>query len=215
MRNDSDRIQRHFDRTSAEFDSIYSGKKSEFRRLLDRLLRWDMQERLRLTLEACRPVEGKSVLDVGCGTGRFCFPLAQDGARHVVGIDFAPSMIERAREIAREMNLAERCEFTPGDIMEYSPGQTFDYIIAIGLFDYVKDDRPLLVKFRKLTSGKLVASFPRADTWRAPIRKLRLALLNCPVYFYTEKRIRDHLLISGFTLERIRKVGKLYFVEAR
>lgn len=214
MISDAERVQRHFDRRVERFDSIYSGEKSFLSRWLDRWLRWDMQERMRLTLQACQPIEGKTVLDVGCGTGRFCFPLAQSGAGRVVGVDFAPAMIERARAAARELKLEDRCEFICSDVMRLAVDETFDYVIAVGLFDYVKEDRHLLIRLRRLTRGKAIMTFPRADTWRKPVRKLRLAVLGCPVFFYSEKRIRDHLIVAGFILQRVLRVGKLYLVEA-
>ena len=46
--------------------------------------------------EAIGVVEGLSVLDVGCGTGRHAVPLAAQGAR-VVGLDPTPEMLDRAR----------------------------------------------------------------------------------------------------------------------
>jgi magnesium protoporphyrin O-methyltransferase len=214
MNPEIDRVRRYFERTAERFDSIYTGRKSAFSRKLDQWLRWDMQERMKLTLQACRPIEGKTVLDAGCGTGRFCFPLAQSGAGRVVGVDFAPSMIERARVTASELKLEDCCEFICADLMQLSIEETFDYVIAVGLFDYIREDRHLLIKLRRLTRGKAVMTFPRADTWRVPVRRLRLALLGCPVFFYNEKRIRDHLIIAGFIPQRVLRVGKLYFVEA-
>ena len=87
-------------------------------------------------------------------------------------------------------------------------------MLAIGLFDYVREDRRLLTHLRQLTKGKIILTFPRADTWRAPVRRVRLRLRGCPVYFYTEKQIRDHLMISGFFVQSLTRVGKLFFVEA-
>lgn len=214
MNPDPDRVQRYFERTAEQFDSIYTGRKSAFSRLLDHWLRWDMQARMKLTLQACRPIEGKTVLDAGCGTGRFCFPLAQSGASRVVGVDFAPAMIERARSAARKLKLEDRCDFICADLMQWNTEEAFDYVIAVGLFDYVREDRHLLIKLRRLTRGKAIMTFPRADTWRVPVRRLRLAILGCPVFFYSEKRIRDHLMIAGFMPQCVLRVGKLYFVEA-
>lgn len=207
-------MQRHFHRSAGDFDAIYTGRKSPLGRLLDRWLRWDMQARMRLALEACRPLEGRTVLDAGCGTGRFCLPLAKAGAARVVGIDFAPAMIERAVDLAKQQGLDGVCQFLQGDLLAWQPPEPFDYVLAVGLFDYVRDDRPLLARLREMTRGKAVMTFPRADTWRAPVRRLRLALKGCPVFFYTEKRIRDHLLVSGFYPQKLVRVGKLYFVEA-
>jgi 2-polyprenyl-3-methyl-5-hydroxy-6-metoxy-1,4-benzoquinol methylase len=214
MKENADPVQRHFHRTATEFDSIYSGHKSVVSRTLDRLLRWDMQERMRLTFEACQPIAGKRVLDVGCGSGRFCLPLAASGAGSVVGIDFAPAMIEHARKMATEQGLADRCTFICDDVVNYRSNEQFDYVISVGVLDYVRDDRPFLAKLRQLTRGKVILTYPRANTWRAPVRKLRLALRGCPVYFYREKDVRDHLIASGFTPKTLKEVGKLYFVEA-
>jgi len=214
VNRDEVRVRRHFHHSALDFDAIYTGKKSPIGRLFDRLLRWDMQERLKLTLEACEPLQGKSVLDVGCGTGRFCFPLAEKGAERVVGVDFAEAMITGARSLAEQKNLADKCRFECVDIMRFEAEQPFDYVIAVGLFDYIKDARRLMHKLRKLTRIKAIMTFPRADTWRAPLRKVRLTVMGCPVYFYTERRVRDHLMITGFSVSNLHKVGKLYFVEA-
>jgi 2-polyprenyl-3-methyl-5-hydroxy-6-metoxy-1,4-benzoquinol methylase len=169
---------------------------------------------MRLALEACQPLEGKRVLDVGCGTGRFCLPLAFNGAARVVGIDFAGGMIERARDLARQNKLHEICDFLLGDVLEYEFGDPFDYVLAIGLFDYIADEGQMLVRLRELTRGKAIMTFPRSDTWRAPLRRLRLGLMGCPVYFYKEKHVREQLEASGFNLQKLTRVGKLLFVEA-
>lgn len=47
-------------------------------------------------IEACGPVKGLNVLDVGCGQGYFSRRLARLGAK-VVGIDLAENMIDNAR----------------------------------------------------------------------------------------------------------------------
>jgi len=214
MSQESEQVQRHFHRTAAEFDSIYSGKKSWLAKFLDKRFRWDMQARMEMTLEACQPVEGKTVIDLGCGTGRFCFPLAEQGAVKVVGIDFAASMIEEAIRLAGEKGLTDRCSFGCTDILDINTDEKYDFVIAIGLFDYFQEDRNILQKMRQVTKGSAIMSFPRSDTWRAPIRKIRLGLQDCPVYFYTEKRIRDHLMIAGFTIVMFSRVGKLFFVVA-
>jgi cytosine/adenosine deaminase-related metal-dependent hydrolase/ubiquinone/menaquinone biosynthesis C-methylase UbiE len=44
------------------------------------------------------PLDGKDVLDVGCGTGRWLKRLAVSPARSLTGIDFSPEMLARAAE---------------------------------------------------------------------------------------------------------------------
>lgn len=50
-------------------------------------------------LAACGDVQGMSILDSGCGEGRFCRMLAERGAGFVVGVDTCEPMIEAAREL--------------------------------------------------------------------------------------------------------------------
>ena len=51
------------------------------------------------TLELIGDVQAKRVLDLGCGTGRYCALLAERGAS-VVGLDPSPQMLERAKQKA-------------------------------------------------------------------------------------------------------------------
>ena len=44
-------------------------------------------------------LEGKSVLDLGCGYGWHCSYAAEKGAAHVCGIDISEKMLKRASEI--------------------------------------------------------------------------------------------------------------------
>ena len=51
----------------------------------------------------------KSVLDLGCGTGRLGLGAAFLGAKEVVGIDIDPVAIKTARENAEKAGLADKC----------------------------------------------------------------------------------------------------------
>jgi len=43
-------------------------------------------------------LNGRSVLDAGCGTGRFCITAAGQNASFIKGIDLSPGMIEQAKK---------------------------------------------------------------------------------------------------------------------
>ena len=60
-------------------------------------------------LAGFRPLSGKSALDVGCGAGLMCEPLARLGAA-VTGVDAAPENIEAAREHAAGQGLSICCK---------------------------------------------------------------------------------------------------------
>jgi SAM-dependent methyltransferase len=208
------RQQNYWDRTSRKFDSIYSHDKSRLANWLDGIFRWDMYERFDYTMKRSEPIEGRSFLDVGCGTGRYALELADKGARKVVGLDIADEMVKTCEDRARAVGLANRTLFVRTDLLQFRPETRFDIAIGIGLFDYVRNPLPVLTKMRESASDRAILSFPRAGTWRAFVRRIRLGLLGCDVYFYSEQRIRGLLDQAGFKRYDAVKIGQLYCVTA-
>src|SRR5262245_50044922 len=96
-----------------------------------------MRLRYERTLQSCAPVAGRSFLDIGCGPGHYAVQLAQMGARRVLGVDFAPGMIEIARQHAIEAGVADRCEFLVKDFSAHG-GERFDCAIVMGVMDYIE-----------------------------------------------------------------------------
>jgi SAM-dependent methyltransferase len=68
---------------------------------------------------------GGPILDVGCGTGRVTFHLAQHGLR-VVGVDLSPSMLKRACERAAHHDLdPARLEWVEADVTQLALDEDF------------------------------------------------------------------------------------------
>ncbi|MCZ6704564.1 MAG: methyltransferase domain-containing protein [Bacteroidetes bacterium] len=209
----SARVKEYWSNVAEEFDAIYSGKKSAVMRWLDRVFRKDMYERFRLTIEECEADEIKTILDIGTGSGRFCLPLAEKKAK-VMGIDFSESMIELARRRAEEAGTADKCDFRVADFLQLRLDQVFDAVLAIGVFDYVKQPGPFLEKMSQVVQQKVVTTFPSLWTWRVIPRWIRLNLKGCPVYFFTRKQIRRYHDQAGLRIQRFERIGKIYFVVA-
>ncbi|MBQ8660266.1 MAG: methyltransferase domain-containing protein [Alphaproteobacteria bacterium] len=69
----------------------------------------------------------KKILDVGCGTGRATFPLAER-EKEVLGIDFVPAMIDAARLLKKEK--ASRANFQVGNVLKLKiKPKTYDAVI--------------------------------------------------------------------------------------
>lgn len=203
-----------FDRRAPDFDAIYSGRRTAPLRLWDRLTRRNLFDRLEFTLQALEPLAGASVLDVGCGSGRYGVALAGRGAARVVGIDAAPRMLQIGEALAREHGVADRCAFVLGEVEGYRPGRSFDGVVAMGFFDYVKDAAGVLAHLRPLTGRRLVASFPARAAVRAPFRRVWLGLHGCPVYFYGAAQVRALAVAAGFSRVQVVRRGPILLLVA-
>jgi 2-polyprenyl-3-methyl-5-hydroxy-6-metoxy-1,4-benzoquinol methylase len=158
-----------------------------------------VQKRLELNVAKLQPFAGKKILDVGCGSGRFCLEFAKAGAAKVVGVDFAKLMIDIAEELAKEQGVAEQCDFRVGTFPEIVPESEgpFDASTANGFFDYIAEPVPVIEAMRKLTKGKMILSFPKAVEFRVPLRRLRFWVKGTPLFLYRENQVVDILKRAG------------------
>ena len=79
-------------------------------------------------LERAGVAPGMDVLDVACGTGNATIPAAKAGAR-VTGLDFAPALLEIARERAADAMV--EIDFVEGDAQELPfDDASFDRVVS-------------------------------------------------------------------------------------
>ena len=90
-------------------------------------------DRYNFTFAQCGDVKDAAVLDIGCGSGRASIEFAKRGARRVVGIDFAPAMIDYSQYMAEQFNVGRRCEFICNDFVSYPFNEEFTIVVALGL----------------------------------------------------------------------------------
>jgi SAM-dependent methyltransferase len=198
MESNSKRIENYFQRRASQFDALYS-EESTWQYFFNHLFRRPLYERVQLTVEAFQDMRDFTVLDVGCGSGRNSVVFVQNGARRVVGIDFSKNMIDLAQDCARRHGVSNCCDFICGDALTYPFQERFDFVVALGVFDYVREPQALLRRMIGLADQKVIASFPGWSPVRAPQRKLRYWLRNCPVYFSTRRRM--HQICTDVGLE--------------
>jgi 2-polyprenyl-3-methyl-5-hydroxy-6-metoxy-1,4-benzoquinol methylase len=90
-----------------------------------------------LRVDLLRPLEGKRVLDVGCGGGEQATLLASLGA-HVTGVDISPRSIAVARERAKIEGLSGRTRFVCAPIVQAELGSSqFDAIWCDGILHHL------------------------------------------------------------------------------
>jgi SAM-dependent methyltransferase len=89
-------------------------------------------------------VEGKRVLDAGCGPGIYAAWLVEHGAE-VVGLDASARMVELARK--RLHSRAEILQADLGQPLDFLQSDSFDLVLSALALDYVLDWTALFKEF--------------------------------------------------------------------
>ena len=87
-------------------------------------------------------VAGKSVLDLGCGTGTFAVGAALLGARLATGVEIDAHAVAMAQELAADLHVAQRTWFVCSDVADWrsDPGH-FDTVVMNPPFGAQKANR--------------------------------------------------------------------------
>ena len=109
----------------------------------------DRRER-RAVLEALDPIEGRDVLEIACGTGRFTVMLAERGA-DIVGLDISGPMLSQGREKAHAAGVSDQVEFMRGDAGRLPfPDDSFDTVFAMRFFHLADTPATYLSEMRRV-----------------------------------------------------------------
>jgi 2-polyprenyl-3-methyl-5-hydroxy-6-metoxy-1,4-benzoquinol methylase len=196
-----DLVHSWFDREAERFEAIYEREKPLWQQVGDAIFRRVIHERYSLVVNAIGARDA-TLLDVGCGPGRYGIELARRGARRCLGVDVAANMIELARAEAERAGVAERCEWQVSDFLSFQSDEKFAAVVAMGYFDYLEDPRAHLDKMIAHASGHVFASFPKRWEVRVPLRLLRFAAQRGFVRFYSRADV----------IELFRAAGELRFL---
>jgi SAM-dependent methyltransferase len=202
------RVREHFRAKAFSFDALYDEEHA-----LQRAVRPGLFARRELAIDIVREYGNPSVLDVGGGSGRVGEFALDAGASRYVDVDLSDTMLDLARD--RLARFGEKVELVQGDFLTAPIEGPFDVAIAVGYFDYIEDAGAHLRRIGGLTSGSVVASFPRWTWTKGPIRKIRYEVINnCPIFDYTESGLRSLLTEAGFTKQDIRHGKSGFLVRA-
>lgn len=106
-------------------------------------------------------ITGRTVLDLGCGSGGIALTLAEDyGADRVVGVDVEAPVLEKARQRAAERGLDGRVEFlqVPPGPLPFRDG-SFDIFFSKDSMIHIPDKEALFADaYRLLVPGGWLAA---------------------------------------------------------
>ncbi len=203
---EQDKIGKEFDEDACDFCDRY--KRTGLSRSSNILLDFIVME----------GIQGKSVLDLGCGAGGFSIELLKQGAHSAVGFDLSPNMIESATKLAFENGFADRAKFQLGNVASAEVPES-DIVIMDKVLCCYSDWKPLLVN--AMTSSKSTIGFivPRdAGLAKIPFR-LGVRVVNffqkrkdrIMFYLHPLDIIDRTLSESGFSL-RSRRAARFWLV---
>jgi 2-polyprenyl-6-hydroxyphenyl methylase/3-demethylubiquinone-9 3-methyltransferase len=115
-----------------------------------------------------KPLAGKRALDVGCGAGLLCEPLARLGAA-VTGVDAAGENVTAAKAHAERSGLA--IDYCAGELAALDLGR-FDLVTCMEVLEHVADKRAFVAALAASLApgGLLILSTPN----RTPASRLLL-----------------------------------------
>ena len=124
---------------TTQYDNIVTAYNNLYDNLQD--LPFAQLEEANLHAAVKEHVQGKCVLELGCGSGHYSRRLLEWGAGSVFGVDISPRMVEEAEARAAELNRnKKRLSYHVGDVsaaLDLSPyGGPFDLVVGTWLLNY-------------------------------------------------------------------------------
>ena len=115
---------------------------------------WDEEmiksdEIVNIILDNAEITEGKSVLDVACGTGVLIGDYLKRNVKSVTGIDISSEMIKRAKDKFND----PRVSFIYGDAMEYDFDMQFGAVMIYNAFPHFPEPEKLIDRLSGLLTN--------------------------------------------------------------
>ncbi|HEY3930293.1 MAG TPA: methyltransferase domain-containing protein [Candidatus Koribacter sp.] len=149
------------------------------------------EEILNRIVAACDPHADDTVLDVACGPGILTCALAAK-AKHATGIDLTPAMLDQARKLQREHNLAN-LTWLEGDVTHLPfADATFSLVVCRYAFHHFPDPLIVLREMKRVCAknGRIVV----VDT--APAKEKEAA-------FNRMEKLRDNSHVRALPVEEM------------
>jgi SAM-dependent methyltransferase len=206
--NATELVRDHFREKASSFDALYDEE-----HLLQRAVRPGLLKRRDFAIDVVREYSAPRVLDIGGGSGRVGELALEAGAGEYVNADIAQEMLDLSKE--RLARFGDKVKLVHGDFLTVPLEGPFDVVIALGFFDYQSDAHVFVRRMADLNSGSAVASFPRWNLLKGPVRKLRYEVINnCPIFDYTERELRFLFGGAGFSRVLIKQGRSGFLVRA-
>ena len=148
----------------------------------------------RLVLRLAGDLQGRSVLDVGCGDGTLALACWESGTAQVAGLDLDTRMITRAAAFAAQHQAAIGYTVGRADTLPFGD-KSFDLVVSVAMLTFVPEaDRVVREMARVLRPGGrlVIGDLGKWSIWAAR-RRVR-AWLGSPTWRAARFRTAGELL---------------------
>ena len=137
---------------SGEWDSLYNPGNP---------MSYSFIVRLKKALDLLEDIEGKTVCDMGCGTG-ILIPFILERKGFYLGIDNSDSMLEQIKQTYKNDYRENKFSLIKSDFENIDLATGFDTAIGLGFIEYFENPAEVIEKIFNLLpiSGQIVLSFP-------------------------------------------------------
>ena len=159
-----------------------------------------------LKKKSINSIRNLKILDIGCGGGILCEPLARLGAK-VTGIDENKKAIEAAKEHSKKNKLKINYKALSYD--EIKLNEKFDVILSMEVLEHIDDIGILISNSKKLlkkngiflgsTINKTLSSYLLAIVFAENILRLVPKKTHIWSKFIKTNRIKKELILNNFT----------------
>ncbi len=168
---------------------------------------WQKPEKV---IASLGPLEGKTVADIGAGTGYFSFPISKQAAK-VIAIDIDQRFLDYIAQKKQTQKIGANIEtrLTKPDSSGLKPGEA-DMVLIVDTYHHIEGRIEYLKKLKKClrSDGVLVIiDFKKKKTPPGPPVELRVA----------EDQVESELKSAGFTIVSTDKdlLPYQYIIKAR
>lgn len=155
------------------------------------------------------PLQGKNVLDLGCGYGWFCRYARDNHAASIVGVDISEKMLTQARS----MTLGEGIAYRRDDLATLSLAPlAYDLVYSSLALHYLHDiERLLATIYQSLTPGGMLVFSAEHPVYTAPMTqgwiKDKSGQLSWPVNHYQQEGERISNWFAEGVIKQHRKLA--------
>jgi 2-polyprenyl-3-methyl-5-hydroxy-6-metoxy-1,4-benzoquinol methylase len=203
-KDDQDRARRYFDELAPEYDRAFARAGGDpLNALVNRFFRGPtFARRMRMleTLFGEIGLAGRSVLDLGCGSGQVSLLAAKMGAS-VHAVDIAPRMLAIAKESAEHAGLAAEIRFEEGDVSARTYPAA-DVTLLVGVVEYYADHAALLRRAADAVRHTLIVAHTSRAPHRVLLRRLLFLFKGSSLYFHPMRDVIRSGEAAGLRLAR-------------